>query len=130
MSKRIRCWQNCWLLAVDRTDCNGQLFTGYRPTGIKTTGTLHRLLSGTREAYLLMCQKLCRKFFLEATVHQMIYSSYCNSILSQTGKTARSVGRSHSSDEVFVMRTERRASVIQSKYFITTIKTWEDCKRK
>jgi len=31
----------------DRTNCNGQLFTGYRPTGIKTAGALHRLLYET-----------------------------------------------------------------------------------
>jgi hypothetical protein len=37
-------------------------------------------------------------------------------------EATRSVGRSHSSDEVSVMEMERRASVIQSKYFRTTIK--------
>ena len=32
---------------TEATDCNGKLFTGYRLTGIKATGTLHRLLFGT-----------------------------------------------------------------------------------
>lgn len=49
------------------------------------------------------------------TVQQKFYSSYCNSILLQTGDATRSVGRSHSSDETFVMKVERRASVIQSQ---------------
>jgi hypothetical protein len=38
------------------------------------------------------------------------------------GNAIRSVGRSHSNDEVPVMGMERRTSVIQSKYFKTTIK--------
>jgi RNA-directed DNA polymerase len=38
------------------------------------------------------------------------------------GDVTRSVGRSHSSDEVSVMGMERRASVIQSNYFETTLK--------
>jgi RNA-directed DNA polymerase len=46
------------------------------------------------------------------------------------GEATGSVGRSHSRDEFFVMKMDRRASVIRSKYFITTIKQWEDCKRK
>jgi len=56
------------------------------------------------------------------TVQQKFYSSYCNSIPLQTGDATRSVGRSHSSEEVPVMGMERRASVIQSQYFRTTIK--------
>jgi group II intron reverse transcriptase/maturase len=39
----------------------------------------------------------------------------------KSGETTRSVGRSHSSDEVSVMEMERRASVIQSIYFETTV---------
>src|SRR5678810_105705 len=38
------------------------------------------------------------------------------------GDVTRSVGRSHSSDEVSVMGMERRASVIQSNYFEATLK--------
>ena len=49
-----------------------------------------------------------------------VYSSYCNSIPTKSGKATRSVGRSHSSDEIPVMGMERRASVIQSQYFRTT----------
>jgi hypothetical protein len=56
------------------------------------------------------------------TVQQKLNSSYCNSIQFQTGDATRSVGRSHSSDDVPVIGMERRASVIQSQYFITTIK--------
>jgi hypothetical protein len=41
-------------------------------------------------------------------------------------EATRSVGRSHSSDEVFVMKVERRASVIQSQYFETTQKENDD----
>ena len=37
------------------------------------------------------------------------------------GDATGSVGRSHSSDEVSVMEMERRASVIQSQYFKTTL---------
>jgi hypothetical protein len=37
-----------------------------------------------------------------------------------------SVGRSHSSDEVSVMEMERRASVIQSNYFKTTLNYLEE----
>jgi hypothetical protein len=59
---------------------------------------------------------------LAETVHQKIYSLYCNSIPTKLGEATRSVGRSHSSDEVFVMKVERRASVIQSQYFETTLK--------
>jgi hypothetical protein len=33
--------------ALTGRHCNGQLFTGYRPTGIKTAGALHRLLYET-----------------------------------------------------------------------------------
>jgi hypothetical protein len=57
------------------------------------------------------------------TVQQKFYSSYCNSILLQTGEATGSVGRGHSSEEVPVMGMERRALVIQSQYFRTTIKT-------
>lgn len=32
---------------TEATNCNGKLLTGYRLTGIKATGTLHRLLFGT-----------------------------------------------------------------------------------
>jgi len=56
------------------------------------------------------------------------YSSNCNSISSQMRNATRSVGRSHSSNEVFVMKMERRASVIQSNYFETTLKE-DDGKR-
>lgn len=51
----------------------------------------------------------------------MIYSSYCNSIPTQSGEAARSVGRNHISEEVPVMGMERRVSVIQSGYFETTV---------
>ncbi|MBX3257687.1 MAG: hypothetical protein KF862_26400 [Chitinophagaceae bacterium] len=101
-------------------NCNRKLLTGYRSTGIKTAGALHRLLFGTGEASLLMCQKLCRKFFFRATVQQKFYSSYCNSIPAKSGEATGSVGRSHISEEVFVMKAERRASVIWSNYFETT----------
>jgi hypothetical protein len=42
------------------------------------------------------------------------------------GDATRSVGRSHSSDEISVMGMERRASVIQSQYFETTQKENDD----
>jgi hypothetical protein len=57
-------------------------------------------------------------FFLKGDCSSKDYSSYRNSILSKIGKATRSVGRSHISDEVFVMKMERRASVIQSKLFL------------
>jgi retron-type reverse transcriptase len=69
-----------------------------------------------------MCQKLCRKFFLESDCSTNVLQYYCNSILTQSGDATGSVGRSHSSDEVFVMKMERRTSVIQSNYFETTLK--------
>jgi hypothetical protein len=50
----------------------------------------------------------------------------CNSIPTKLGEATRSVGRSHSSDEIFVMKMERRASVIQSQYFETTQKEDDD----
>jgi hypothetical protein len=111
---------------MNRTNCNGHLITGYRAGGIKAAGTLHRLIYGTWDAILLMCQKLCRKFFFLATVQQKFYSSYCNSIPIKSEEATRSVGRSHSSDEIFVMKMERRASVIQSQYFETTQKEDDD----
>ena len=40
-----------------------------------------------------------------------------------------SVGRGHSSYEIFVMKMERRASVIQSLILEQPLKQWEDCKR-
>jgi hypothetical protein len=82
--------------------------------------------------YLVDVPKALREvfFFFRTTVQQKFYSSYCNSISLQTGEATRSVGRSHSSEEVPVMGMERRASVIQSQYFRTTIKQWEDCKGK
>ena len=64
------------------------------------------------------------------TVQQKFYSSYCNSISLQAGEATRSVGRSHSSDEVPVMGMERRTSVIQSNILEQPLKQWEDCKRK
>ncbi|MEJ7677485.1 MAG: hypothetical protein WKG06_06360 [Segetibacter sp.] len=33
--------------AIGTTDCSSYLFTGYRTTGIKAAGALHRLLYGT-----------------------------------------------------------------------------------
>jgi hypothetical protein len=60
------------------------------------------------------------------TVQQKFYSSYCNSISLQTGEATRSVGRSHSGEEIPVMGMERRASVIQSQYFETTQKENDD----
>jgi hypothetical protein len=45
------------------------------------------------------------------------------------GDRVRSVGRSHNSEEFSVMEMERRASVIRSNYFETTIKTWADLRR-
>jgi hypothetical protein len=42
-------------------------------------------------------------------------------ISSKMGDALRSVGRSHSSEEVSVMDMERRASVIWSYYFKTTV---------
>ena len=103
------------------------LLTGYRTGGIEATAVLHRLLYGTWEASLLMCQKLCRNSDIKReTVQQMFYSSYCNSIPMKSGEATSSVGRSHSSDEVPVMGMERRASVIQSQYFETTQKEDDD----
>jgi hypothetical protein len=68
-----------------------------------------------------MSRKLCKNSdTYRKTVHQKIYSSYCNSIPTKLGEATRSVGRSHSSNEVPVMGMERRASVIQSQYFETT----------
>jgi len=99
---------------MNRISCNGYLITGYRAGGIKAAATFHRLVYGTWEACLLMCQKLCRNPPKVETVQQMFYSSYCNSIPTKLGEATRSVGRSHSSDEIFVMKVERRASVIQS----------------
>jgi hypothetical protein len=75
-----------------------------------------------------MSQKLCRNPDLKCweTVHQKIYSLYGNSIPTKLEEATRSVGRSHSSDEVPVMGMERRASVIQSQYFETTQKEDDD----
>jgi hypothetical protein len=42
---------------------------------------------------------------------------HTTSIQPQVGDATGSVGLSHSSDESFVMREERRAWVIQSNYF-------------
>ena len=56
----------------------------------------------------------------------MFYSSNCNSIPIKSEDAKESVGRSHSSNEVSVMGMERRASVIQSKYFKTTPKLMEE----
>jgi hypothetical protein len=39
-------------------------FTGYRSTGIKTAGALHRLLFGTGEASQTMRYKCCNESFL------------------------------------------------------------------
>ena len=70
-----------------------------------------------------MCQKALQESrHRRETVQQKFYSSYCNSIPTESGETTRSVGRSHSSDEIPVMGMERRTSVIQSQYFRTTIK--------
>ena len=104
------------------------LITGYRAGGIKAAATLHRLACGTWEASLLMSQKLCGNSDVKhrETVQQMFYSSYCNSIPTKLGKATRSVGRSHSSDEVPVIGMERRVSVIQSYYFETTQKEDDD----
>jgi hypothetical protein len=104
-------------------NCNGNLLTGYRLAGIKAAGSLHRLLFGTWETASLMCQGLCRNSDCQywKTVHQMIYGSDCNSISLQMGEAMRSLGRSHSSDEIPVMGMERRASVILLKYFETTV---------
>jgi len=60
-----------------------------------------------------------RELQLWRTVRQKTYSSYCNSILSQTGEaSAAADGRSHRSDEVAVMAMERRASVIRLELFL------------
>ena len=106
----------------------GVLITGYRAGGIKAAATLYRLACGTWEASLLMSQKLCGNSDVKhrETVQQMFYSSYCNSIPTKLGEATRSVGRSHSSVEIFVMKMERRASVIQSQYFETTQKEDDD----
>ena len=71
-----------------------------------------------------MCYKALQEvFFLERlfnkyfTVHTATQSRF------RWEKQQASVGRSHSSYEVFVMKMEQRASVIQSRYFRTTIKT-------
>ncbi|MBX2947296.1 MAG: hypothetical protein KF725_15815 [Cyclobacteriaceae bacterium] len=51
------------------------------------------------------------------TVGQQDNSSDGNSILIQSGEATKSLGRSHISEEVFVMKMERRASVIQLEVF-------------
>jgi hypothetical protein len=52
----------------------------------------------------------------------MFNGSHSNSMLRKAADATRSVGRSHSSEEIFVMKMERRASVIQPNYFETTLK--------
>ena len=89
VSKGIICWQNYRYRCADRRIAADKLFTGCRSTGIKTTGALHnlsrpfgRLLFGTWEAALLMCETLCRNSgFIWEIVQQKFYNSYCNSIL-------------------------------------------------
>ncbi len=56
---------------------------------------------------------------------------YRCTISAKPGDMLGSVGRSHSSDEVSVMDMERRASVIWSYYFKTTVvKQWNDGRRE
>ncbi len=77
VSKGQPCWWNCRLRCADRTNCNGQLFTGYRPIPLKAgQGALHRLLYETWEAYPLMCKSFAgmpiaigRLFNRYSTVH-------------------------------------------------------------
>jgi hypothetical protein len=52
----------------------------------------------------------------------MFYGLNSNSMLLKAANATGSVGRSHSSEEVFVMKMERRASVIQPAYIETTLK--------
>lgn len=100
-------------------NCNGyKLFTGYRLTGIKAAGALHGVLYGTWDSFLVDALKALQES--KETVQQKLYSSYCNSIPMKSGDATGSCVRSHSSDEVFVMKMERRASVYQSYYFKTT----------
>ena len=49
---------DCWY-----ENCSGYLFTGYRTTGIKVAGSLHRLLYETWEAYRLMCNEALQEVF-------------------------------------------------------------------
>jgi hypothetical protein len=91
-------------------NCNGyKLFTGYRLTGIKAAGALHRVLYGTWESFPVDVPRALQES--KETVQQKFYSSHCNSIPMKSGDATGSCVRSHSSDEVFVMKMERRASV-------------------
>jgi hypothetical protein len=106
---------------IEATNCNGNLFTGYRSAGIKATGALLKAFIRNVRGCLVDVRKLCRNYNGSCkTVDQRKYGSYCNSILPKAGEATESVGRSHSSEEVFVMKMERRTSVIQSQYFRTT----------
>jgi hypothetical protein len=57
-------------------------------------------------------------------------SSDCNSIPAKSGEATRSLGRSHSSEEVFVKKMERRTSVIQLEVFCNNPGLGEEDERK
>jgi hypothetical protein len=62
----------------------GNLKTGYMTSGMETAGALHRLKYGTREAVVMMCEKLSGNVDIKCqqTVQQKFYSSYCCSIVA------------------------------------------------
>jgi hypothetical protein len=82
---------------INRKTVADKLPTGYRTTGIKTARPLHRLLFGTGDVSLLMCEKLCRKFFFKSDCSTEFYSSNYNSMLAKSAEATRSVGLTHSS---------------------------------
>ena len=84
-----------------------------------------------QERFAVDVQNALQELLHWRTVSQLTYSSYCNSIPVRPEDATASVGRGHSSAEVSVMDMERRASVIWSYYFKTTVvKRWDDGRRK
>ncbi len=78
-------------------------------------------------------EMLRREFLVKGTpIWQKANAGYYRCLISSQMRDAlRSVGRSRSSDEVSVMDMKRRASVIWSYYFRTTVvKQWNDGRRK
>ena len=62
MNRSMKCRNNYLLVKLlacdtDRKTVADKLRTGYRPTGIEAAGILHRLLYGTWEATITMCEK-------------------------------------------------------------------------
>ena len=75
----------------------GVLITGYRADGIKAAATLHRLIYGTWEAILLMCQKLCRNQVLGMRLFNRSYTVH-----TATQSHHRWEKQQEASDEVIV----------------------------